>query len=171
MISNKIRLQALKELESQFGVVRARDLVDQARSKKHPLHNDGFIWDDRKAADEHRLDRARQIIALVRTVVTVNSMQIKTVGYVRDPSLNGDEQGYIAVSKLRTDEDRAREALLAEAVRIQSMLERARELADALDMRAELNALLDGVINLSGRLRKGKANYDDSKMGAVAAVS
>lgn len=160
MISNKIRLQALKELEEKFGTVRARDLVDQARNRRHPLHNDGFIWDDAKAADEHRLDRARQIISMVRTVITVNSIPIKTVGYVRDPSLNSDEQGYIAVNKLRTDQERAMEALLAETVRIQSMLERARELADALDLRSELERLLDGVATLSTRLRRGKADFN-----------
>lgn len=50
-------LQAL----SEQGAVTARDVVDAARSSNSPLHS-YFEWNDKKAADLHRVEQARKIL-------------------------------------------------------------------------------------------------------------
>lgn len=46
------------------GVLRPRDVVDEARAKNHPLH-DVFEWDDAAAAEQHRLQQARHMTAKI----------------------------------------------------------------------------------------------------------
>jgi hypothetical protein len=50
------------------GRLRPAHVVDAARPPRHSLHRH-FIWDDRKAAELHRLDQAR---ALIRSIVVVD---------------------------------------------------------------------------------------------------
>lgn len=54
----------LKSLSEQGGVT-ARDVLDTARSKNSPLHA-YFQWDDKVAADEHRLYQARSMLRSIR---------------------------------------------------------------------------------------------------------
>lgn len=42
-------------------------VVDEARDEGHPLH-DRFEWNDKAAAEAHRLDQARRLIRSVRVV-------------------------------------------------------------------------------------------------------
>ncbi len=160
MSEMKIRAQAIKELEDQYGRVSAEQLVEAARDRKHALHND-FDWNDRQAAHKQRLHTARVIIASVRVVTKDTTRTITSPSYVRDPGRASDEQGYISVVKLRDDGDAAYEALLYETTRLQSQLERCREIAAALNLQDELKAVVDSVMMLSARLRKGKSVPQD----------
>ncbi len=47
--------------------IRPAAVVERARPKKSPLHN-AFEWDNKAAADQYRLDQARQ---LIRAVVSI----------------------------------------------------------------------------------------------------
>jgi len=58
----------LQEL-ADAGPVTARDVVETAHSANSPLHS-YFEWDDKKAADPHRIGTARDIIRTVRVRVT-----------------------------------------------------------------------------------------------------
>ena len=58
------RIEAIRD---KRGVVRAADVVQDARSPKSPLHP-CFTWDDRKAAESWRI---REAGALLRAIVTV----------------------------------------------------------------------------------------------------
>jgi hypothetical protein len=156
MSSMKIRMQAIKELEDRHGRVTAERLVQEARSKTHPLHKD-FRWDDKDAAYHDRLNTARQIISSVRVIITHSRKKISSVAYVRDPSLEPNEQGYVSVSKLRTERESALEAILSEVSRVQSILERAQELAFALDLQDEFAEALAAATTLKSRLRRGPA--------------
>jgi len=154
MSTMKIRAKAIKELEDAFGRVTAERLFEAAHNKKHPLHDD-FEWNKERGWREHNLDIARSIITSVRYVYTTEVKKVSSVGYVRDPDAAPNEQGYIAVSRLRTEREKAIEAMLAETTRVQSMLERARELAEVLDLQSELAQILEGIETLASRLRKG----------------
>lgn len=54
----------LRSLSEQGGVT-ARDVLDTARSKNSPLHS-YFLWDDKVAADEFRLEQARRMMRSIR---------------------------------------------------------------------------------------------------------
>jgi hypothetical protein len=155
MSDMKIRRAAIKKLEDKLGRVTAENLVAAASEKRHPLHND-FTWDNAKAGHQYRLDQARAIIVSIRPAVSDVSRKLCTA-YVRDPSIPSQAQGYIAVAKLRTDHDAAHEALSNEAVQLQAQLDRMRGLATALDLVAELDAIIESAMVFSSRLRRAPA--------------
>lgn len=58
--------EALEDIKtSTGGELRAKDVLDAARDKRHVLHKH-FEWDDNVAAERYRLDQARGIIRVVR---------------------------------------------------------------------------------------------------------
>lgn len=119
-------------------------VVADARDETSPLHS-LFEWSDERAAHQFRLDQARRLIRSVRVEVKTSTRIVSTVRYVRDPEAERAEQGYIDVVKLRTDEQRARLAVRAELERVESLLERARDVARALEREEELDALIARV--------------------------
>lgn len=162
MSAMKIRAKALKELEDKFGRVTAEKLFEAAKDRKHPLHND-FIWDKNKAWREHNLDIAREIIASIRVVTKDTSRTYASVSYVRDPNAGPREQGYVSIVRLRNEREAAEEALLAETSRLQSQLERCKEIAEVLDLKPELDAVLQSVMRLSSRLRRGPSTITEDR--------
>lgn len=149
---NKAQRQAVKErLEALTaagdGVLTPHAVVEDARSPDSPLHK-CFTWDADKAAYAHWLDQARFLITSVRVDVKVSRTMVSVVAYVRDPSAGSREQGYRAVSELRTDADAARAAVCEEFSRAADVLRRARELAKVLGAPDEVQGLLDSVVNL-----------------------
>lgn len=144
MVSNKIVVAALKQLESRAGRITAKGLVEASKDPAHPLHSK-FMWgDDAKAAQEHRLDIARGIINSVRVELRVGTHVVSTIGYVRDPDA-APQQGYIAVNKIQSDKDTARTVMIAEVDRIKASLVRARTLAESLGLEDELQDSLDAL--------------------------
>lgn len=61
-------LDVLKSLHEKHGVLRAVDVVREARHPKNPLHR-SFQWDDAKAGHAFRLHQARQLIAVAVTMI------------------------------------------------------------------------------------------------------
>jgi|GEM_PF-3052225 hypothetical protein len=155
--SASVAAQVIAAMERKTGrnVVPAT-LVREAQNPKHPLHH-RFEWDDSIAAHKHRLDIAQKIISSVRVVTTHGTIKISSVGYVRDPTLPPDVAGYVSVARLRTEREHAEETILYEVGQVVAHLERARELAFALDMAAEFDAAWSGAQQLQSRLRKGAA--------------
>ena len=88
----------------------------------------------------------------LRVVVTTESATVRVVGYVRDPSAGPKDAGYVSVSRLRGDQDSAREVLVAEFGRIRDLLNRARELAAVFDMQDELSSMVTQVAGLRERV-------------------
>lgn len=166
MATMKAKISAIRALEDSKGRVTAEKVIAAAKSAKHPLHNE-FPWDDKKAAHEHRLNIARKIIASVRVSIVTETRQIKTVAYVRDPAAM-PKQGYRAISHIVNERDTARETLTQEVSRIQSLLERAREIADVLDLSEELDAALDAIKVLTTVLRRSGMAVDEELQEAEA---
>ena len=143
--------QRLAEIEqANGGRLTPDDVVKDARRKDSPLH-EHFEWDLKKAAAAHWIEQARNLIVSVRVVVRTEHTRVSAPYYVRDPNAESDQQGYVSVPKLRTDQDMARDVLVSEFGRVASMLTRARALAAALDADAEVDALLQGVVGLRQR--------------------
>ena len=152
MSTMEIRRQAIKALEDAQGRTTAEQLVQAASSADHPMHPD-FEWDDAVAGHLHRLDSARRIIASVTVIITDVSKRISAPAYVRDPDAPAGVQGYRSTARLRTERESAHEALLNEATRLQSQLDRMRDVAAALDLTAELDAVVEATMTLRDKLR------------------
>lgn len=132
------------------GRLRAADVVADAKKADSPLH-DQFEWDTKKAAYAYWIRQARVLITSVTITIHTETTSVKSVYYVRDPEAKADEQGYVSVAQLRSDEDLAREALIAEFTRIADLLRRARELAAAVNAGPEVEELLQRVVGLRQR--------------------
>ena len=154
MASMQLRAKAIKALEQRGGQVTAAALVKAAASPKHALHNE-FEWDDTKAGAKYRLDQARGIIASVRINRMQGERRVSSVAYIRNPTLPSAEPGYVSITRLRTEGEAAEDALRQEVDRIQSCIERAREIAGALDLVGLFDDLLEAAITLRARMRRG----------------
>lgn len=130
--------------ERNGGILTPDIVVADAAKKDSPLHS-RFEWSDKKAAIQHRLDQARELIRGVRILITTEKTTVSTVAYVRDPRLSADQQGYLSVLKVRTDLDLARETLIDEFSRAGAILRRARELAVAFDLAGQTDAIITEV--------------------------
>lgn len=147
----------LEELEQANGDRLTPDeVVAEAKSKKSVLH-DQFEWDDSKAAHQHRLDQARDLITSVRVVIHTDRTIVRGVAYIRDPNASGNEQGYVHIRTLRKEPDAAREAVINEVARVKDSMRRLKHLAAALDLSHEVEYMLNGVIEF------------EHKVGSVAA--
>lgn len=137
----------LSDLEQENGRLTPEDVVASAKKKDSPLHS-FFEWDIKKAAYAHWLAQARELITTVMVVTKTETTSIKSVYYVRDPRCAGGEQGYISTDKLRTNEDLARDVLIAEFSRAGAALVRARTMAKVLSLEAEVENLITGIDTL-----------------------
>jgi hypothetical protein len=99
---------ALDVIYQERGEITAPAVVESARPKKAPLHP-AFEWDDSKAAEEHRLWQARQI---VRSVVVVNDdTKAETPQYVHVQVVNQTEGRYLPASVVVQNVDLFQRAL------------------------------------------------------------
>jgi len=124
---------ALVQLEARDGTITPDAVVRAAAEEASPLHRH-FEWDDTEAAHAFRLEQARTLIRSVRVLVTTEERTLTTVRYVRDPSVDPDEQGYVSVMVLREDPVRAELLVRQEFDRADACLKRAEEIAEALDV-------------------------------------
>jgi hypothetical protein len=139
-----IRAALAKIADDNGGLLTPDAIVAEAASKGSVLH-DLFEWDNKSAGHAWRLDQARTLIRSVRVVITNERTTISVVGYVRDPDVESDEQGYCSTASLVGDTERARSALVAEFSRAAASLQRARELAIAFGMAGEVEAVVESV--------------------------
>lgn len=135
-------LQAIADANG--GRLTPDDVVENARNEESPLHG-LFDWNEAHAAMEYWRWRAREIIRAVRVQVVTDTQVVRTIGYVRDPSLEPSEQGYISTAVLRDDVALSREAVEYELTRAHAALKRAREVAQALGLEREIDRLMTRV--------------------------
>lgn len=131
-------LQAIADAND--GHLSATAVVEVARHPQSPLHN-LFEWDNGVAGDSYRLQQARALIRGVKVIITTDKREIKSIAYVRDPEQPHNEQGYISVTRLRSEPEEARSAIIAEFARVAAALYRARSLAEALGLEDEVDSL------------------------------
>lgn len=135
------------------GRLTPEEVIEAAKSKDSPLHP-CFTWDDKQAAHLQRLHEARTLIRSVRVTTVVEERVYKVIAYVRDPAKPAHEQGYVSTAVLRTDEDLARSALVTEFGMAAAALRRALEVADALQMRDEVQSHMDAITSMRARVEK-----------------
>lgn len=135
-----IRMRLMEIEAANKGVLTPDAVIEDAKDPDSPLH-DQFEWDTSKAAYRYWLDQARALITSVKVVETIEKRKVSTVYYVRNPKADSDEQGYVSVTTLKSDEDLAREAIYAEFMRARALMERARDLAAVLNLVEEVDDL------------------------------
>ena len=132
-MKNEIQ-DALQALADHHGQRLTADIViDSAKDKRSPLHKH-FPWDVKSAAYEHWKYIARKLISSVHIVYRIENISVTAPVYIRDPDSDPKEQGYVTVSSIKSDEERAREALIDEFKRVRGSLERAQSLAKVLSV-------------------------------------
>lgn len=147
----------LKKLADESGGrLTPEAVVNDAKSPRSPLHR-CFDWDDSEAARKWRLEQARSLIRTVKveyevTEGVVKKVKVQVHEYVRDPQAEPEEQGYVAVAKVLTDDDLKRDVLAQELGRAVALLNRARHLAEALGLAGEADELLDRLQGLRSRV-------------------
>lgn len=149
-----------QEIEDRINAIAARDgghltpdaVIEDARDPASPLHSQ-FNWDKDLAAYEHWRETARRIIRSVRVVVHTERKLMHTVAYVRDPASASTAQGYIAIAKLRTDRERAAQAIAYEMSRAHAAMRRAREVSDALELLPDVDEIIDRIQAVRDRVR------------------
>jgi hypothetical protein len=142
----------LEAIQAEHGRVTAELVVEASRDAEHPWH-DKFDWNNESAGHHWRMMQARSLIRSVRYERRTETRILHSPAYIRDPDAPSTEQSYVSVVSLRTDEDRARAALINEFTRVASALKRAREIADVLGLDDEVAHMLRNVEGLRETLR------------------
>lgn len=144
-------IDRLQQLQDASGRLTPETVFRDAQDPASPLHA-LFNWDVNKAAQQYWLDRAREIIRSVHVVIRTHRTIVNTPYYVRDPEAEKQEQGYVAITTVRSEPDLARGVLVAEFSRAADILRRAHEVARALDLEDQVDALLTGVVELRNQV-------------------
>jgi hypothetical protein len=111
-VKAEIALVEIEKLEAARGIVTPRAVVDLARRKRNPLHPQ-FEWDDSVAAERHREQQARQMLANLVTVSIIAGEEVREAPVyvsVHSPEHDG-QRGYMRVTKVVLNEDLRQEAL------------------------------------------------------------
>lgn len=130
-------------------------VVEAARRQGSALHEyfeSRQCWNAKKAQHNWCIEVAREVLRSVTIKVTVEKVQITVPRFVRDPSADPKQQGYVSFGALRSDEDLKREAIVNEMSRAGSALARAKNLAVALECSAEIEELASRVTSLMERV-------------------
>lgn len=131
-------------------------VIEAARSEDSPLHG-CFTWDVKRAAMEHWRDQARHLIRSVKVEVTTTHFSLRAPAFVRDPSAAGDTQSYTSLGRLQTDQEMARDAVVAEFSRAAAALARAKVLALVLGLEGEIDEVRGRILNLAERASQAAA--------------
>jgi len=89
----------LEMLRSSHGGITARLVVDEAKAEDSPLH-EAFQWDDSVAADEWRLQQARQVVNHIVVVMEKDGGEAPTItrAFVVVTQMNAETYTSVAVA-------------------------------------------------------------------------
>lgn len=123
------------------GVLTPEAVVADAADKSSPLHSE-FEWNDKRAAHQHRLNQARELIRKVTVEIKTTSRTVCVPRYVRDQTVDPHHQGYAPVAEIKDEISVARETLVYEFRRAMSLLERTADIASVIGLDAEFADLI-----------------------------
>ena len=113
---------ALRDIYTARGRLDPKDVVEEARNPQSPLHK-SFTWNDDEAAEQWRLQQARQLIRSVKIERIENVQEQRTVRFVRQYVHDPANDGYLAtedVAKLPDVRDRILAEMRRDLTRLQS---------------------------------------------------
>lgn len=136
--------QRLRELHDQNDGLTPDIVLADAAAPESPLHSE-FEWDDEAAGHQHRLDQARALIRSVEYVYRNEHLTLTAPAYIRDPNAEPGSQGYVSVSRVSSDSEISRRALINELKVVAAALDRANRLAEVFGLGAECAAMRSQV--------------------------
>ena len=96
--------ERLEKIQKQRGgEILPGHVVDDAKSSRSPLH-DLFEWDDREAAQQHRLNQARWIMRQITVEITGDNKEARTTRAFVHVRTN-DHKAYTSVTRAMSDKD------------------------------------------------------------------
>jgi hypothetical protein len=106
--------ETLAEIESRYGGIRPRVVLEEAKSTTHVFHSE-FEWDNAVCGDKYRLDQARKLIASVFVVQVDEKRPTEPIrAFVNMRPTETSDQQYESVVRVLSDE-RKRGLLLQQA--------------------------------------------------------
>lgn len=133
--------------EKHGGQLHAKDVLEEARSKQHPL-NVHFEWNDSIAAEHYRVDQARNIIRIVR-VEDDNSQDGTSRAFI---SINDGETAYRPLALVQRSADLQRALLRQAQKELDAFERRYRDLADICKIVREANEAIQRRIEKESRV-------------------
>lgn len=146
----KQKRSAIEACKDRSGRIIPGLVVAAAKNSKSVLHGE-FNWNEKEAAMEHWLDRARQLIREVKLRVVIDDKTIVAPYYVSDPSR--EDSAYITTISVAKDSEIAENVLLDELKYCERSIIRARAVASAIGLLPDLERLLEGILEIRRRVR------------------
>lgn len=110
----------LKRITEEYGALTPTNVVNEARSRSSILH-DFFEWNNDDAADQYRLQQARNLINNI-SVTVIQHGQAKSIGAFEIVSV-GDGRSYKSVDVLTVDDiKQVRENTISDIEHLQNKL-------------------------------------------------
>lgn len=119
LTGTEARQKVINDLYAKYGEVTASKLVETAKAKSSPIH-DQFEWDNDKASHEYRLIQARRIIKVTPVTYVYPEKELDVTGsIVTEPMIHvpsgkgGDDKegSYQPMSVVVQSEDKLERAL------------------------------------------------------------
>ena len=99
--SNEIAAELDRIAEANGGILIPEDVVESARNPKSILHGE-FDWDNNKAAEQWRLQQARQLIRL--SVITIGDVKTRRFFSLK-VHRQSEDHGYRSTLVILADEE------------------------------------------------------------------
>jgi len=141
----------LQRLATLYGRLEPKQVIEAARDPASPLHS-YFEWDDRVAAERYRENQARTLIRSVTVTIVSEGQTFAVPCYVRDPTADHREQGYVELAKIKTGTEHARDVLDQEVARVEATLARARSVAIVLGLSEEIEEMIQRAARIRAKL-------------------
>jgi len=105
--------QTIEDLRDSKGHITPIEIVENAKNKKSPIHN-FFEWEESKAAEQYRLQQARNLVNHIVEIVVIQGEEIEQRSFF---SVNVENNGkvYVTLKDAIENED-YREQLLNKAI-------------------------------------------------------
>ncbi len=137
----EVEAHVQKLANANGGRITPQEILTDAENPDSPIHH-CFEWNDKEAAQLHRLNQARSLIRSCRVVFKTDTTKIKSVAYVRDPTRDAKDAGYISVNRVKNNTEISRDVLLQEFSRAAAALARAKRLAQVFGMAEKIDDFL-----------------------------
>lgn len=137
------------ELEDSEGCLDPRIALADARDPASPLHSH-LEWDDAVAGEGFRLQQIESLARRVKYVFTIKKGEVRTVQYVRNPTLHIRESGYVNIQRV-TRKGQRLAVIGAEVERVLALYRRGHKIALSFGMESEFeDAVMQGLSDSLG---------------------
>lgn len=140
---------AIQATADDLGQVTPTGVIAAAEDPSNILHSE-FEWDNSVAGHQHRLAQARMLIREITFEASdVKRRPISEISYVHRPGAK--QQCYVPLSRVKRSRKLAKAVLDEEISRCESSIRRAREIADVIGLRDDLDVILRELVVIKRR--------------------